>query len=104
MYHCIIKLIFILCYLTYYNFFCKHYKHIDVEKPNFNFCFFFILGKFYALSSNTLLDIDNSAVFMPDGRLSLKVDKFLYQELGLPGTLSRHILRTPKEKYSKFFL
>lgn len=56
-------------------------------------------GQMFALSCDTRLDLDNTAALTPDGLLRLLLDKLTYQELSLSGVLSKHILRTPQERF-----
>ncbi|XP_064107670.1 ribonuclease P protein subunit p40-like [Macrobrachium nipponense] len=56
-------------------------------------------GKFYAVSCDARLDLDNAAALTPEGWLVLTLDKNTYSNLRLNGKLSAHILRRPKERY-----
>ncbi|XP_068234724.1 ribonuclease P protein subunit p40-like isoform X1 [Palaemon carinicauda] len=78
----------------------------ELEKiPLFEFCTpvfleaFLNAGKFYAVSCDARLDLDNVAALTPDGCLVLILDKDTYSNLRLNGKLSAHILRRPKERY-----
>ncbi|XP_068234727.1 ribonuclease P protein subunit p40-like isoform X2 [Palaemon carinicauda] len=79
----------------------------ELEKiPLFEFCTpvfleaFLNAGKFYAVSCDARLDLDNVAALTPDGCLVLILDKDTYSNLRLNGKLSAHILRRPKERYN----
>ncbi|KAB7499302.1 Ribonuclease P protein subunit p40, partial [Armadillidium nasatum] len=57
------------------------------------------MGRIYAYTADIRLDLDDCAALTPSGDLFLLLNRFKYNELGISGKLSSHILRFPTHRY-----